>query len=209
MQNWRTPLSTIIHTALFIKTENVGKNFHDIFSGKETLLFLLLKGVLQRATLRKSYFIFADTMSGRELHGANDMISFNWRFALIFSICSIYVCSFPAKSPSSTWYSISVEMNSTLLTCTNITAKLRTKDCFQHIHNLTPESTFTLDQESARDICHFPLTAPEKKLPLQHGRAALFVHAENTSKNHFVPTKWLKNIFFPTVTAATMNKLRG
>lgn len=132
-----------------------------------------------------------------------------WRFALIFSICSIYVCSFPAKSPSSTWYSISVEMNSTLLTCTNITAKLRTKDCLQHIHNLTPESTFTLDQESARDICHFPLTAPEKKLPLQHGRAALFVHAENTSKNHFVPTKWLKNIFFPTVTAATMNKLRG
>ena len=54
---------------------------------------------------------------------------------------------------------ISLEINSTLLTCTSITEKLNTKDYFNNFRNLTPESTFTLELEFARDICHFPLTA--------------------------------------------------
>ena len=91
---------------------------------------------------------------------------------------------FPEKSKFSVFAlivlsAILLEISSTLITCyISITGKLRTKGCFNSFLNLTPESTFTLELEFARDICHFPLSGPEKKLLLQHERTTLFVHAD-------------------------------
>ena len=89
---------------------------------------------------------------------------------IVFSI--FYLPSLQAHFPEKSKFSVFVlialsaillEISSTLITCTSIIEKLRTKDCFNSFLNLTPESTFTLELEFARDICHFPLTGHEKK----------------------------------------------
>lgn len=99
----------------------------------------------------------------------------------------------PGKSKFSVFVIIALsaillEISSTLVTCTSIIGKLKTKGCFNSFLTLTLESIFTLELEFARDIRHLQLTGPEKKLPFQHERTTLFVHAENTSKNRSVQT---------------------
>jgi len=126
------PVFTITHnTVRSIRRESVVENFHELYSGKGTLLsFLKRDCVLQRPTERKSRFIFADKNVWTRTFRTNDML------LIVFSI--FYLLStrvhFPGKSKFIVFVLIALsaiflEINSTLLTCTSTTEKLRTKEC--------------------------------------------------------------------------------